>query len=69
MDNLKEKEYLDKLYKLKKNNMENKLVLNTTELTGILRKREMKKLSLEIGENNWKTYREKIRFSFKFKNL
>ena len=39
--------------------MENKLVLKTTELTGILGKEEMKKLSLEIGEDKWKIYREK----------
>lgn len=49
--------------------MENKLVLNTTELTGILGKEEMKKLSLEIGENNWKTYREKYDLASNLKIL
>ena len=49
--------------------MENKLVLNTTELTGILGKEEMKKLSLEIGENNWKIYREKYDLASNLKIL
>lgn len=39
--------------------MENKLILNSTELTGILGKNEMKKLSLEVGEKRWEEYRKK----------
>ncbi len=49
--------------------MENKLVLKTTELTGILGKGEMKKLSFEIGEDKWKIYREKYDLASNLKIL
>jgi radical SAM protein with 4Fe4S-binding SPASM domain len=39
--------------------MENKLILNSTELTGIIGKNEMDKLSLVVEEKAWKEYRSK----------
>ena len=39
--------------------MENKLILNSTELTGIIGKDEMHKLSTIVERNEWKNYREK----------
>ena len=34
--------------------MENKVILNSTELTGIMNRDEMNKLSLVIEEKKWK---------------
>ena len=53
MDNLNEKNQLEEIYK-KKNYMENKVILNSTELTGIMNRDEMNKLSLVIEEKNGK---------------
>ena len=39
--------------------MENKVILNNTELTGIMNRDEMNKLSLVIEEKKWKNYRKK----------
>jgi len=39
--------------------MENKVILNSTELTGIMNRDEMNKLSLVIEEKKWKEYRKK----------
>ena len=39
--------------------MENKVILNNTELTGIMNRDEMNKLSLVIEEKKWKDYRKK----------
>lgn len=39
--------------------MENKIILNSTELTGIIGKNEMDKLSLVVEENAWKEYRSR----------
>ena len=38
--------------------MENKIILNSTELTGIMGKQEMEKLSIEIGKEKWMEYRK-----------
>ena len=58
MDNLSEKNQLEEIYK-KKNYMENKVILNSTELTGIMNRDEMNKLSLVIEEKKWNEYRKK----------
>jgi radical SAM protein with 4Fe4S-binding SPASM domain len=39
--------------------MENKLILNSTELTGIIGKNEMDKLSTVVEESEWNNYRKK----------
>ena len=39
--------------------MENKLILNSTELTGILGKGEIEKLSVVVEKNSWSDYRKK----------
>ena len=39
--------------------MENKVILNSTELTGIMNRDEMNKLSLVIEEKKWKEYRKR----------
>ena len=39
--------------------MENKVILNSTELTGIMNRDEMNKLSLVIEEKKWNEYRKK----------
>ena len=39
--------------------MEDKLILNSTELTGIIGKNEMDKLSTVVEKREWKNYREK----------
>ena len=39
--------------------MENKIILNSTELTGIMNRDEMNKLSLVIEEKKWNDYRKK----------
>ena len=39
--------------------MENKIILNSTELTGIMGKQEMEKLSIEVGKEKWLDYRKK----------
>src|SRR6056300_1498867 len=39
--------------------MENKVILNSTELTGIMNRDEMNKLSLVIEEKKWNDYRKK----------
>ena len=39
--------------------MEDKIILNSTELTGIVGKNEMNKLSLVVEENAWNDYRKK----------
>ena len=39
--------------------MENKLILNSTELTGILGKGEIEKLSVVVEKNAWLEYRQK----------
>ena len=39
--------------------MENKVILNSTELTGIMNRDEMNKLSFVIEEKKWKAYRKK----------
>ena len=44
MDNLNEKKQLEEIFK-KKIYMEDKIILNNTELTGIIGKNEMEKLS------------------------
>ena len=36
--------------------MENKIILNSTELTGIMNRDEMNKLSLVIEEKKWNDY-------------
>ena len=41
--------------------MENKVILNSTELTGIMNRDEMNKLSLVVEEKKWKEYRKKYR--------
>ncbi len=38
--------------------MENKIILNSTELTGIMGKQEMEKLSIEVGKEKWMKYRK-----------
>ena len=49
MDNLNEKNQLEEILR-KKNYMENKVILNSTELTGIMNRDEMNKLSLVVEE-------------------
>ena len=39
--------------------MENKVILNSNELTGIMNRDEMNKLSLVIEEKKWNEYRKK----------
>ena len=39
--------------------MDNKILLNSTELTGILGKNEMEKLSFVVEKSNWADYRKK----------
>ena len=39
--------------------MEDKLILNSTELTGILGKGEIEKLSVVVEKNSWSEYRKK----------
>ena len=39
--------------------MEDKIILNSTELTGIVGKNEMNKLSLVVEQNAWNDYRKK----------
>ena len=39
--------------------MEDKLILNSTELTGILGKGEIEKLSAVVEKNSWSEYRKK----------
>ena len=60
MDNLNEKNQLEEIYKKEKNYMENKVILNNTELTGIMNRDEMNKLSLVIEEKKWKNYRKSM---------
>ena len=38
--------------------MENKLILNSTELTGILGKSEIEKLSVVVEKDEWIKYRK-----------
>ena len=49
--------------------MENKVILNSTELTGIMNRDEMNKLSLVIEEKKWNEYRKKYDDAAKLKNL
>ena len=49
--------------------MENKLILNSTELTGIMGKEEMEKLSIEVGQEKWSKYREEYDQASNLKNL
>ena len=41
--------------------MEDKIILKSTELTGIVGKNEMNKLSLVVEENAWNDYRKKYK--------
>ena len=49
--------------------MENKLILNSTELTGIIGKNEMDKLSLVVEEKAWKEYRTKYETATNLKDI
>ncbi len=49
--------------------MENKLILNSTELTGIMGKEEMEKLSVEVGHDRWLKYREEYDAASNLKKL
>ena len=49
--------------------MENKVILNPTELTGIMGKGEMIKLSNEVGEKKWKEYRDKYDLASNLKQI
>lgn len=49
--------------------MENKIILNSTELTGIVGKNEMDKLSLVVEENAWKEYRSRYEMAANLNNI
>ena len=49
--------------------MDNKILLNSTELTGILGKNEMDKLSFVVEKKTWAEYREKYDMASHLKEL
>ncbi len=49
--------------------MENDIILNSTELTGIVGKNEMNKLSMIVEEKAWNEYREKYEMAANLKEI
>ena len=49
--------------------MENKIILNNTELTGIIGKNEMDKLSKIVEKNKWREYRKQYDLAANLKEL
>ena len=65
VDTLRDKNLLEKLWRTgikmvdKNNKLENNIILNATELAGIVGKNEMNKLSEIKEKNSWQEYRDK----------